>query len=74
MSDSDRVLHRFKKNAFEEVRATITSYRGEEYASLRAYYEAEPGVWRPTKKGLTLSLDLLDELEAAVKALKAAAA
>ena len=40
----------------------------------RIYYEAEPGVWRPTRKGLTIALDLLDELEKAVRALRKAAA
>ncbi len=38
------------------------------------YYEADPGVWHRTKKGLTIALDLLDELETAVQALRKAAA
>ena len=71
---SDRILHRFRKNATEEVRATISTFKGAEYASIRMYYEAEPGVWRPTKKGLTIALELLDELKKAVQALKKAAA
>jgi hypothetical protein len=67
---SDRVLHRFRKNSSEEVRATISEFKGADYASIRVYYEAEPGLWRPTKKGLTIAVDLLDELERAVQALK----
>ncbi len=71
---SDCILHRFRKNSSEEVRATISEFKGASYASVRVSYEAEPGVWRPTKKGLTIALDLLDELEKAVQALKKAAA
>lgn len=71
---SDNVLHRFRKNSSEEVRATISEFKGTDYASILVYYEAEPGVWHPTKKGLTIALDLLDELEKAVRALKRAAA
>ena len=71
---SGRILHRFRKNSSEEVRATISEFKGTNYASIRVYYEAEPGVWRPTKKGLTIAVDLLDELEQAVQALKEAAA
>ena len=67
---SERVLHRFRKNATEEVRATISTFKGVDYASIRVYYEAEPGVWHPTKRGLTIALDLLPELEKAVRALR----
>ncbi len=64
------ILHRFRKNATEEVRATISTFKGVDYASIRVDYEAEPGVWHPTKKGLTIALDLLPELEKAVRALR----
>ena len=40
----------------------------------RIDYEAEPGVWRPTKKGLTIALDLLPARDKAVRALQQAAA
>ncbi len=71
---SDGVLHRFRKNSSEEVQATISEFQGTDYASIRVCYEAEPGVWHPTKKGLTIALDLLPELEKAVRALRKAAA
>ncbi len=67
---SDRILHRFHKNSSEEVRATISEFKGTDYASIRVYYEAEPGVWHPTKRGLTIALNLLPELEKAVRALR----
>ena len=70
---TDEVLHRFRKNSLEEVRATISTFKGADYLNIRSYYEAEPGVWYPTRKGLTLPLDLLPELEKAVQALSGAA-
>lgn len=69
---TDEVLHRFRKNSLEEVRATISEFKGTAYASIRVYYESEPGTWYPTRKGLTLPLDLLPELEKAVQALSGA--
>ena len=73
MSDNDtQVVHEFSKNSTEVVRASITHFKGNDYADIRVFYEAEDGEHRPTKKGLTVSLDLLGDLEAAVKALKKA--
>ena len=62
------VHHRFRKNATEEVRATISTFKVVDPASIRVDYEAESGVWYPTKKGLMIALDLLPELEQAVRA------
>ena len=67
---SNRVLHRFSKNSTEDGRATISTFKGADYASIRVYDEAEPGAWHHTKQGLTIALDLLPELEQAVRALR----
>ena len=66
------VLHSFQKNTVEQVQASITTYKGKEYADIRAYYQTSDGEWRPTKKGICLGFDLLDELEIAVQKLKKA--
>ena len=69
---SDRTLHRGRKNATEDVRVTISTFKGAVYSSIQVHYEAAPGVWHPTRKGLTIALDLLDELKRAVRALRKA--
>jgi hypothetical protein len=68
----DRVVFEIEKNSIERIRATIARYKGNRYAHLRVYYLADDGEWRPTAKGIALSVDRLDELEAAVAALRAA--
>jgi hypothetical protein len=67
-----QTLHSFSKNALEEVRASLTQYKGKQYVDLRVYYKAEDDEFRPTKKGLTLAPDLLPELEQALQKLKEA--
>lgn len=42
------------------------------HIDLRVFYEADDDEFRPTKKGLTLSPELLPELEQAVHKLKEA--
>lgn len=60
------VIAKFEKNATEEVRVSLTEYKGHRLIDLRVYY-APPGREAiPTKKGLTMSIDLFSELEAAI--------
>lgn len=67
------VVHQFQKNTQEQVRASISTYKGKQYADIRVHYEAGDGEWRPTKKGITIALDLLPDLEESVKRLRTAA-
>jgi hypothetical protein len=69
---ADAVLYRFRKNATEVVQATLSTFHGHQLADIRVYFEAVDGTW-PTKKGLSVGVDLLPELRAAVEALEAAA-
>ena len=71
---SDRTLHRGRKNATEDVRVTISTFKGAVYSSIQVHYEAAPGVWHPTRKGLTIALDLLPERNKPIRELLKAAA
>lgn len=44
------------------VRIALTEFRKRQYIEIRTYYMAEDGEWRPTKKGITLSPDLMREV------------
>ena len=65
----DKVVDSFKRNATEEVRATVRTYRGRQYMDMRIYYLDDAGEYKPTKKGINLSVDLLPELTRMVDAL-----
>ncbi len=71
MSKEPQVVHSFPKNPLEEVRASVSVYKGKQYVDLRIYYKGDDGEFHPSKKGLTLSLDLFSELEEAVEKLSA---
>jgi hypothetical protein len=70
--DEIKVIHSFPKNALEEVRAYVSEYKKRDYINLRVFYKAEDGSMRPTQKGITLAVDLIDELVAAVEGLRGA--
>jgi hypothetical protein len=66
-------VYTFAKNTREEVRATLTSFRGERVGDLRVWVDSSHDQPRPTKKGLTLRVEQLGELRRAVDALIAGA-
>lgn len=69
MAKTDKLVYSFPKNPLEEVRASLTVFKGKDYVDLRIYYKGDDGEYRPSKKGLTLSIDLFKDLEEAVKKL-----
>lgn len=68
----DKLVYTFRKNANEEVRASIRKFKDRVYVDLRVWVEKESGhaELSPTKKGLTLSVYVLPELKKAVLALE----
>lgn len=70
MTKDAQLVHSFPKNPLEEIRASLTVYKGKDYVDLRVYYKGDDGEFHPSKKGLTLSLDLFPDLEEAVRKLR----
>ena len=62
----DQIVGAFKKSETEEVRLTRRDYKEKSYLELRLFFRAE-GMeeFRPTRKGLTLPIELAPELEKA---------
>jgi hypothetical protein len=67
MSEKAQLIHSFPKNPLEEIRISLTVYKKKQYIDLRVYYKGDDGEYHPSKKGLTLSLDLMSDLEEAVR-------
>ena len=67
------LVARFQKNASEEVRAQIIKYKGHDLIDVRVWVPRQdrPGE-NPTKKGLTLNIELLPQLKDAVLKLETA--
>jgi len=62
-------IYEFRKNALEIVRIELTEYNSEKYINLRIWFDAGKGAaqeYKPSHKGLTLNVDLLEELKAGI--------
>lgn len=47
----------------EKLVFSLSDFKGKNYADIRIYYEDDEGEWKPTKKGITLSLDRFGEFK-----------
>ena len=63
----NQILYQFSRNQDETVFFTLQEYKERKYLDLRVFYQPKDGdEMRPTKKGLTLPVDLLPELKRGV--------
>ncbi len=56
------LIGEIERNRTEKIRIELSNYRGKDFISVRIYFLADNGEWRPTKKGVTVRPDQLDEL------------
>jgi len=66
----DEVIAQFEKNATEVIRFSLTEYRGRKLVDVRVYYSDDEGQYRPTKKGVSLSVDRYVDFKRAMLALE----
>lgn len=56
-----------EKNTREHVRVTIVEYHGHKFIDCRVYYRDEAGDWQPTRKGIALNSDSINDVIAALQ-------
>jgi len=66
----DELIAQFEKNATEVVRVSLREYRGRKLIDMRIHYSDDEGEYRPTKKGVSLSLETYPDFKRAVVALE----
>lgn len=70
MSESN-VLATIPRSSTEEIHIQINEYKGKKYLDLRVFYTTDEGAsWSPTKKGITLPPEKLQDLIDAVEKAK----
>jgi len=62
MPDDEIVVGSFPKNNREEVRVSLSKFKGYDLLGVRQWYRNENDDPRPSKSGITIRVDLLPEL------------
>jgi len=59
------VIDEFEKNSREKIMILIKKYRNNFYLDVRVYFKSNDEEYKPSKKGIMISLELLDDLKEA---------
>ena len=60
----DQILYQFPRNQDEAVYFRLREYKERRYLDLRVFFQpSDGGEMRPTKKGVSLAVELLPELK-----------
>ncbi len=51
-----------QKNSLERIRIQRSEYKGHELIDIRVFFKANDGKWYPTRKGITFSVSLANEV------------
>ncbi len=62
MPDEEIVVGSFPKNNREEVRVSLSKFKGYDLLGVRQWFRNEADEPRPSKSGITIRVDLLPEL------------
>ncbi|HOV90522.1 MAG TPA: transcriptional coactivator p15/PC4 family protein [Syntrophorhabdaceae bacterium] len=46
----------------DKIKVALKEFKGKRYVDMRTYFENDEGEWIPTKKGITFSPDLLEDV------------
>lgn len=63
------VVGEMEKGWNEKILFSVSEFKGKKYADIRIYYEDDEGEWKPTKKGVTVSLENFAEFKERVEEL-----
>jgi hypothetical protein len=64
------VIGEIERGETEVLRISTEEYKGRKYLDLRIYFENNDGEWKPTKKGVTVQPERLDDFLELVKKAK----
>jgi len=62
-----KLIGTIPKNTLEQIRLSLEEYKGYQLLDIRVYFIADDDKPHPTKKGISINLELFDEFYALVK-------
>jgi len=66
----DKVISKFRKNTFEEIQVAAREYQGRQLVDIRIYAGSRGEETVPTKKGVSIPIELYGEFKKAINALE----
>jgi hypothetical protein len=55
------IIGEIERGETEVIRVSTAEYKGRKYVDVRIYFADDEGEWKPTKKGVTIQPDKVEE-------------
>lgn len=65
-----KVVSKFNKNAMEEIRVSLSEFKGHRLIDIRSFFGRKEDDRNPTKKGISISVALYPDLKKAIEELE----
>ena len=66
---ADKIIKEIQKNKTETIVISEKEFRGNNYIDIRVFYRDDSEELKPTKKGVMINKNLLDELKEAINSI-----
>ncbi len=63
---NEAIIEEFEKNSREKVMILIKKFKNNYYLDIRVYFKGSDDEYKPSKKGIMISLEMLDDLKDAL--------
>lgn len=57
------IVAEMEKGWNEKIVFSLSEFKGKHYADIRVYFEDDEGEWKPTKKGISISVERFAEFK-----------
>ena len=66
---ADKIIKEIQKNKTETIVISEKEFRGNDYIDIRVFYRDDSEELKPTKKGVMINKNLLDDLKEAINSI-----
>ena len=66
----NKLIHKFRKNSFEEIQINANEFKGHQYVDIRIYVGSPDEKTAPTKKGVSIPIELYIEFSKGISILE----
>lgn len=66
----DKLISKFRKNAFQEIQISAREYQGRQFVDIRIFVGSRGQETVPTKKGIYIPIELYGEFKKAIRSLE----
>jgi hypothetical protein len=66
LQQQEVLVQAIEKGLGERIHVRVSQFKGRVYLDVRNFYEDDAGEWKPTRKGVSVPVELYEQLQQAI--------